>query len=92
VTDPADFPEAAAVPLVLEDVSTDLSLLGIAPSPTRVILDINLELPLTEFKLEGLGILNANNVAISNDNDFGIGDSPGRTSKVFTIRLSQPLR
>jgi hypothetical protein len=58
-----------------------------------VVLDVNQELPaITDFKLEGLSILNNNQVSISNDNDFGIGDSPGRSSKLWQIRLSQPLR
>ena len=58
-----------------------------------MILDVNLELPsITDFKLEGLSILNANTVSISNDNDFGIGDAPGRSSKVWQIRLSTQLR
>lgn len=42
-------------------------------------------------KLEGLSILNANEVAISNDNDFGIGDVPGTPSRVTVLRLSDKL-
>jgi alkaline phosphatase len=93
VSDAAQFPAAAAIPPVLENGTTDLGLLGIVPASSRVVLDVNLELPtITDFKLEGLSILNDNDVALSNDNDFGIGDSPGRSSKVWQIRLSQPLR
>ena len=91
-TDVTDFPEAAAVPLILEKVTTDLAALGITPATSRVILDVNQELPaITDFKLEGLSILNANMVALSNDNDFGIVD-PNSASKVYEILLSQPLR
>ncbi len=93
VKDETAFPAAAAVPLVLENVNADLASLGIIPATSRVVLDVNRELPgITDFKLEGLSILNDNDVSISNDNDFGIGDSPGRASKVYTIRLKQPLR
>ena len=93
VKDALLFPDAAAVPLVLEKTTTDLAALGITPATSRVVLDVNRELPaITDFKLEGLSILNDNQVSISNDNDFGIGDSPGRSTKVYTIRLSQPLR
>jgi hypothetical protein len=91
-TDVTNFVEPANAP-ILEKVTTDLSLLGITPATARVVLNVNQELPaITEFKLEGLSILNDNEVSISNDNDFGVGDAPGRSSKVFTIRLSQPLR
>jgi hypothetical protein len=83
----------AGTPLVYENVATDFVALGITPATSEVILDINAELPtITDFKLEGLSILNANTVSISNDNDFGIGDVPGRSSKVWQILLSRPLR
>jgi alkaline phosphatase len=92
-TDVTGLPAALAEPLVLENVATDLSALGIIPATSRVILDVNLELPsITDFKLEGLTILNANTVSLINDNDFGIGESPNRDSKVYEIRLSTPLR
>jgi len=56
-TDVTDHPAAAALPLVLEDVSTDLSALGIIPATSQLVLDVNLELPaITDFKLEGLTI------------------------------------
>ncbi len=91
-TDVSGHPDAG-LPLILEKVTTDLTALGITPATSTVVLDVNLELPaITDFKLEGLSILNANQVSISNDNDFGIGDLPGRATKVYTIRLSQPLR
>lgn len=93
-TDVTGHPDAG-LPLVLEKVTTDLSALVpvITPATTQVVLDVNLELPtITDFKLEGLSILNANTVSISNDNDFGIGEAPGRASKVWKILLRQPLR
>jgi len=92
-TDVTGLPAVVAEPLILEKVTTVLSDLGIAPATSRVVLDVNRELPsITDYKLEGLSILNANTVSLSNDNDFGIGDSPNRASKVYTILLSQTLR
>jgi phytase-like protein len=92
-TDVKDFASAAAVPLVLEDVNADLAALGITPAATKVVLDLGAELPeITERKLEGMTILNDNEISISNDNDFGIGADPNEASKVYTIRLSEHLR
>jgi alkaline phosphatase len=92
-TDVKDLASAAAVPLVLEDVNADLALLGITPAATSLILDMGVDLPeITERKLEGMTILNANEIAISSDNDFGIGLNPSAVSTVWTIRLSAPLR
>jgi alkaline phosphatase len=83
------MPEAAD--LTLENVNTDLAALGITVATSTIVFS-NLETPeLTDFKLEGLAILNQNTVAISNDNDFGIGEPAGVSSKLWTIRLSQPL-
>jgi hypothetical protein len=91
-TDVKDFASAAAVPLVLENVTTDLAALGITPAMTTVVLDAIRELPtITDFKFEGLTILNANEVAISIDNDFGIGQTPNAETKLYNIRLSAPL-
>ncbi len=92
-TDVKDFASAAAVPLVLENVSTDFAALGITPAGTTVVLDIGAEFPeITDRKLEGLSILNSMEISISNDNDFGIGADPNSVSRVYTIRLSAPLR
>ncbi len=91
-TDVKDFAAAAAVPLVLENINVNLAALGITPASSRVVLDVNNELPtITDYKLEGLSILNANTVAFSNDNDFGIGENPNANSKVYTILLGKPL-
>ena len=91
-TDVKDLAAASAVPLVLEDVKTDLAALGITPAATRVVLDIAAFPEITARKLEGLTILNANEISISDDNDFGIGAEPNAVSHVHTIRLSAPLR
>ena len=77
--------------LALEASSLHLSALGIVAATSTVVYE-NGETPeLTDFKLEGLSILNANDVAISNDNDFGIGDAPGALSRMWVIRLRDQL-
>jgi alkaline phosphatase len=86
------WPEAEAEPLVFEHVSADLVGMGITPAATKVILDVNVELPsIIDYKLEGLAILNDNTVAMSNDNDFGMLD-PNAVTKLYQIKLNQPLR
>jgi alkaline phosphatase len=89
-TDVSGLPQAQT--LALEDSSLDLSTLGITAATSTVVYE-NAETPeLTDFKLEGLSILNANDVAISNDNDFGIGDNvTGIPSRLWVIRLRNQL-
>jgi hypothetical protein len=56
------------------------------------VLYFNEELPeLTDYKLEGLSILNANEVAISNDNDFGVTMNPKAKSRMWIIHLKDRL-
>ena len=80
---------AIAQTLALEDSALDLSSVGIVPAATRVVFR-NEECPeLTDFKLEGLAVLNRNEVAISNDNDFGL---EGPTAfQTWVIRLGEQL-
>jgi len=88
-TDVSAMPQAAT--LSLEDVNTDLAALGITVATSTLVYS-NEETPeLTDFKLEGLAILNQNTVAITNDNDFGIGVPAGASSKMWVILLNQPL-
>lgn len=77
--------------LAPEDVAADFAALGITPATATVVF-ANEEIPtLRDFKLEGLSILNSHTVAISNDNDFGIGDFPGAISRLWVIRLGAKL-
>ena len=81
-----------STPLVYEKVTTDFGALGITLGSTSTVADLINDLPqILERKLEGLTILNANEITISSDNDFGIGDVLGAMTKVYTIRLSAPL-
>jgi len=88
-TDVSAMPEAAT--LTLENVNTDLAALGITTGTSTVVYS-NEETPeITDFKLEGLAVLNQNVVAISNDNDFGIGVATPSPSKLWVILLDRPL-
>jgi alkaline phosphatase len=88
-TDVSALPEAAT--LALENVNTNLAALGITLATSTVVYT-NGETPeITDFKLEGLAILNQNTVAISNDNDFSQGLPERVTSKLWVIRLSDVL-
>jgi alkaline phosphatase len=82
---------ALASTLTPEAVTTDLAALGITPATSTVVFSNEQTPEITDFKLEGLAILNPNMVAISNDNDFGIGDFPGATPKMWVIRLEDNL-
>jgi hypothetical protein len=80
-----------AAGLTPENVNTDFAALGVTLATSTVVFSNDQTPEITDFKLEGLAILNANQVAISNDNDFGIGDFPGATSKMWVIRLEDNL-
>ena len=82
---------AVADTLTPEAVTTDLAALGITPASSTVVYSNEQTPEITDFKLEGLAILAPNQVAISNDNDFGIGDFPGAVSKLWVIRLEDNL-
>jgi len=80
-----------AAGLVPEGATTDLAALNVTVATSTVVFSNEQTPEITDFKLEGLAILNANQVAISNDNDFGIGDFPGAISKLWVIRLEDNL-
>ena len=80
--------------LDLEDVNKGPAFFGLTPATSTVVyqqFETDAIRLLPSGKLEGLSILNANEVAISNDNDFGIGDVPGTPSKLTILRLSDQL-
>jgi alkaline phosphatase len=77
--------------LALENAALDLSTMGITPVATTIVFS-NLETPdIDDFKLEGLAILNRNEVALVNDNDFGVGVPPEASSRMWILRLAEPL-
>lgn len=85
---------ARAQTLDLEDVTQGPAALGITPASTRVVFEefeTNTERIFSTYKLEGLTLRNENEVAISSDNDFGIGAVPGEQTKVWVVRLPDKL-
>lgn len=65
---------------------------GITAAASQEVFSMMKELPqIGTEKLEGLSILNRNDVAIANDNDFGVGDGVGLASKMWIIRLKDQL-
>ncbi len=92
-TDVKNLPAESALPLVYEDVNANFNMLEVTPAATAVVLDIAVEFPqISARKMEGLSVLNANEISISNDNHFGIGAEPDAPSKAWTIRLGTQLR
>jgi alkaline phosphatase len=90
-TNVLDNPQAAT--LVLEKEAENLDKLAIKPVAMREVFDSrDVFLQIDTDKLEGLALLNSSVVAISNDNDFGVGENTtGYPSKVWVIRLGKAL-
>jgi len=89
--------QSIADTLDLEDVTKGPAFLGLTPAASTVVyqqFETDAVKLLPSGKLEGISILNAYQVAISNDNDFGIGDVPGTPSRLTILRLTGrlPLR
>ncbi len=74
--------------LRFEDTSTDLAALKISPAQTISIFS-TADIPAIDSdKLEGLVLLGKDEIALSNDNDFGIGENESaQPSKIWVIRL-----
>ena len=65
-----------------------------APNESRGFITVNRgkrSVAIDLKKPEGLAILNRNDVALVNDNDFGVGVPAGASSKMWVIRLAQPI-
>ncbi len=79
--------------LLFEIESENLDKLAIKPAEVREVFDSrDVFLTVESDKLEGLSLLTPSVVAISNDNDFGIGDNTtDYPSKVWVIRLGKNL-
>jgi len=80
--------------LEIEDVTKGPAALGIATGTSTVVYQQFETDPvrlLPSGKLEGLSILNPNVVAISNDNDFGVGEAAGLRSRMMVLRLGSQL-
>ena len=86
-----DSPHAAS--LVLEKEAENLDKLAIKAASMREVFDSrDVFFQIDTDKLEGLALLNSSVVAISNDNDFGVGENTtGYPSKVWLVRLGKSV-
>ena len=90
-TNVLDNPHAAS--LILEKEAENLDKLAVKSAQMREVFDSrDVFFQIDTDKLEGLALLNSSVVAISNDNDFGVGENTtGYPSKVWVIRLGKNL-
>jgi hypothetical protein len=89
-TDILGRPDAGSV--AFEDSTVDLAKLGIRTARSREIFSARDVPGITSSKLEGLVVLTPTEIALSNDNDFGIGENKtGEPSMIWLVRLAQPL-
>lgn len=94
----ADFREATNLlgrtdenTLAFESVGENLSRLTVKPAQTEIWASTQ---GLSGFgpKLEGLAILSPTEIAVANDNDFGLGEgTAGELSRIWILRLNPPL-
>jgi alkaline phosphatase len=78
--------------LVFEDATCDLAKLGVKPAQAQEIVSTRDLSGIASDKIEGLVIVSPTEIALSNDNDFGIGENKtGEPSMIWLIRLAQPL-
>ncbi|HXF09907.1 MAG TPA: esterase-like activity of phytase family protein [Desulfuromonadaceae bacterium] len=76
---------------MFDEPSTILPTFGIRTAETREIFS-TADVGITSTKIEGIAILGPTEIALSNDNDFGIGDNvTGEPSRVWIVRLKKPL-
>jgi hypothetical protein len=94
-----DFKEASNVlghraesELAFEDATADFEKLGVKPAQAREIFSSRDVPGITSNKIEGLAVLSPTEIALSNDNDFGIGENKtGEPSTIWIVRLATPL-
>jgi hypothetical protein len=78
--------------LVFEKVTTDLANMGVQPARASEVFSTRDVQGIGSDKIEGIAVLSPNEIALSNDNDFGLGDNEtGEPSMVWIVRLAQPL-
>lgn len=85
---------ADANSLLFEREGEDLEKLAITPAKMREVFDSrDVFFKIDTDKLEGLALLNPSVVALSNDNDFGVGEDNLNEypSKVWVVRLGKSL-
>jgi hypothetical protein len=85
---------ATADSLDIEDVNQGPSPLGITTATSAVVFEefeTDAKRFFPAYKLDGLAILNKNEIAIINDNDFGIAGVPDAATQLWVLRLASQL-
>lgn len=78
--------------LTFENTATDLAALGVQASARKLVFK-STNAGITDDKLEGVAVLTPATIALTNDNDFGIGDNKtGAPSKLWVVQLGQSLK
>jgi hypothetical protein len=78
--------------LHFENPKTNLAAESIKLARITEILSTRSFKSIGSQKLEGLAIIDSNHIAVSNDNDFGLGDNEnGEASHVWILKLRHPL-
>ena len=79
--------------LSFEIASSDLSRLRVTTAELRTWFSTAGIKAIDTDKLEGLAIVGPDEIALSNDNDFGVGDNKtGHASTVWILKADPPLR
>ena len=74
--------------LDFENVATDLDALRVQPAQARTFCSTRDVPGLPADKLEGLALIGPDEIALSNDNDFGLGDkATGEPSRIWLVRI-----
>lgn len=77
--------------LTLEPAGSDLATLSVKPAAVSIWFS-TADLRGLSRKLEGLAVLSPTEIALSNDNDYGLGENDtGEPSMVWLLHLSNPL-
>jgi alkaline phosphatase len=78
--------------LNFEDATKSLATMRVNPAQAREVFSTRDVEGITSDKIEGVAILSPTEIALSNDNDFGIGDNmTGEPSRIWIIKLAEPL-
>ncbi len=73
--------------LLFENTKTDLASLRIEPARVTEIFSTRGMRDITSDKLEGLALIGPDEIALVNDNDFGLGSKSGERSRLWVIRI-----
>jgi alkaline phosphatase len=84
-TDILNHPQSET--LAFEDVATDLARVGVQSAEIKELFSTRNLSGITSDKIEGLAVIGLDQLALANDNDFGLGDASGQPSMVWLLRV-----